>query len=278
MALDNFIPEVWSGSLLTSLKKANVFAGLVNRDYEGDIRNVGDTVRINEIGAVTIGDYTKDSDFSAWQVMSSAQQVLNIDQAKMFAVRVDDIDSIQGKPKAMDFIMQEAAYGISDTIDQFLAGMYTQAGSSVTALTVTAGNVLKNLADLQLKLDEANVPTGGRYAIIPPWYNQHLVMAASGAVAATGVPKMMDDGSIVNGYIGNLFGFNLLVSNNVNNNGTVYNLMAFNRSAITFAQQLAKVEACRIEKGFGDGVKGLYLYGGKVVRPAALVTCAATKG
>ena len=278
MSLDNFIPEIWSGSLLTSLKKANVFGSLVNRDYEGDISGLGDTVRINEVGAVTVGDYTKDSDFSSWQVMNSAQQVLTIDQAKYFAVRVDDVDAVQTKPKVMDAIMSEAAYAISDTIDQHLAGLYTQAGGSVSALTVTAGNVLQNLSNLQLELDENNVPTGGRFVIVPPWYSQHLVMAASGAVSATGVPKVMDNGAIVNGYIGNLFGFNILVSNNVNNNGTVWNLMAFNRSAITFAQQLAKVESTRVEKGFADGVKGLYLYGSKVVRPAALITCAATKG
>jgi len=131
---------------------------------------------------------------------------------------------------------------------------------------------------MQLALDEANVPTGGRYIIIPPWYNQHLVLAASGAVSATATVKIMDNGLLVNGYVGDLFGFNILMSNNVNNNGTVWNMMAFNRSAITHASQIAKVEATRIEDSFADGVKGLYLYGSKVVRPDAMVSCAATKG
>jgi len=88
----------------------------------------------------------------------------------------------------------------------------------------------------------------------------------------------MDNGLIVNGYVGQLFGFNILISNNVSNNGTVWNIMAFTRSAITHASQIAKVEATRIEDSFADGVKGLYLYGSKVVRPAAMVKCAATKG
>jgi len=277
MGLENFIPEMWSGSLLVQMRKNLVHASLVNRDYEGEIRNAGDTVRINELDVVTVGDYTKNGSVS-WQTMSSAQKSLLIDQSKYFAVTLDDIDAIQTKPKLMDGIMAEAAYSIGDTVDQHLAGMYSAAGNSVTALTVTAGNVLKNLSDMQLKLDEANVPTGGRYIVIPPWYNQHLVLAASGAVSATATVKTMDNGLIVNGYVGQLFGFNILMSNNVNNNGTVWNIMAFNRSAITHASQIAKVEATRIEDSFADGVKGLYLYGSKVVRPAAMVKCAATKG
>ena len=277
MGVESFIPEKWAASLLVQLRKSLVHAALVNRDYEGEIKDAGDTVRINELGSVTIGDYTKDSTIS-WQTMDSAQKALLIDQAKYFAVKLDDIYQAQTKPKLMDGIMAEAAYQVADTVDQHIAGMYTYAGNTVSSLTVTAGNVLLNLSNMQLELDEANVPTGGRYIIVPPWYNQHLVMAASGAVSATATRKTMDDGILVNGYVGNLFGFNILMSNNVNNNGTVWNIMAFNRTAITHAAQIAKIEATRIQDSFSDGVKGLYLYGSKVVRTAAMVKCAATKG
>lgn len=277
MGLASFVPEKWAASMFVQLRKNLIHASLVNRDYEGEIRNAGDTVRINELGSVTVGDYAVNGSVS-WQNMDSAQKALLIDQSKYFAVKLDDIDAVQSQPKLMDAIMSEAAYAIADTVDQHLSGMYAQAGNTVTALTVTAGNVLQNLSNMQLKLDESNVPTGGRYIIVPPWYSQHLVMAASGAVSATATTKVMDNGIIVNGYIGQLFGFNILMSNNVNNNGTVWNIMAFNRTAITHASQIAKVEAVRIEDGFQDGVKGLYLYGSKVIRSAAMVKCAATKG
>lgn len=276
MGLENFIPEVWSASLLVQLRKNHVFANLVNRDYQGDIR-FGDTVRITELGAVSVGDYSKNGTVT-WQNMDSAQKTLLIDQQKYFAVKLDDIDAVQANVRLLDGIMQEAAYSVSDTIDAHIAGLYAQAGATVTALTVTAGNVIKNVADFALKLDEANVPTGGRYLVIPPWYNQHLVLAASGAVSATATSKVMDDGMILNGYVGQFYGFNILMSNNVNNNGTVWNIMAFNKSAITHAGQVSKVMATPIEDGFQEGVKGLYVYGSKVVRPAALVYCAATKG
>ena len=277
MALDNFIPEVWSSSLLVQLRKTLVYASLVNRDYEGEIRNMGDTVRINELGSVTIGDYTKNSTVT-WQNMNSAQKVLLIDQAKYFAVQLDDIDAVQTKPKVMDGIMSEAAYSIADTVDASLSALYSGAGTTVTAATVTAGNVIQNVANFQLALDEANVPTGGRYLVIPPWYNQYLVLAASGAVSATAVPKVTSDGLVLNGYVGQFLGFNILMSNNVNNNATIWQMMAFTRNAITFASQIAKVEATRIQDGFQDGIKGLYLYGHKVVKPYEMAKCAVTKG
>ena len=278
MGLENFIPEKWSASLFVRLRKLLIHAGVVNRDYEGEILESGDTVRINEIGAIDVGTYTKNTNITV-QNLTSAQKMLTIDQAKYFAFSVDDIDKVQANETLMDAAMSEAAYAIADTIDQHIAGMYTYAGNSVTALTVSVGAVLLNLSNMQLALDEANVPTTGRFLPIPPWYNQHLVRATSGAVSATGVPKVFDDGMIVSGYIGTLFGFNLLMSNNVNNNGTVWNMMGFTRAAITHARQInAKIEGYRLESQFGDGVKGLYLYGSKVVRPNAMVSCAATKG
>lgn len=276
MGLENFTPEMWSASLLVQLRKNHVFANLVNRDYEGDLK-YGNSVNISELGSVTVGDYTKNGSVT-WQNMDSASKALLIDQQKYFAVALDDIDAAQANVRLMDGIMQEAAYAINDTVDAHIAGLYAQAGNVVSALTVTAGNVILNVANMALKLDEDNVPTGGRYLIIPPWYNQHLVLAASGAVSATATTKVMDDGLILNGYVGQFYGFNVLMSNNVNNNGTVWNIMAFNRSAISHAGQISQVKAVSIQDGFQEGVKGLYVYGSKVVRPDALVYCAATKG
>jgi len=277
MGVENFIPKIWSAKLLVRLRKALVFGQVANRDYEGEISGQGDTVKINEIGPITVNSYTKGGSLT-WETLDSADKYLLIDQAKYFAFSIDKIDMVQTKPKLMDGAMSEAAYAVADTIDQHLAGKYAEAGNSVTALTVTAGNVLLNLSNFQLELDEANVPTGNRVIIVPPWYNQHLVMAASGAVSATATVKTTGDGLISNGYVGHLFGFDILMSNNVNNNGTVWNIMALDRSALTYAGQIAEMEAVKRESYFDTGVKGLYVYGSKVVRPNAMCYCAATKG
>jgi len=277
MGLESFIPEKWAAAVLVPLRKNLVHASLVNREYEGLLKE-GDTVRINEIGPVTVNTYAKNGSIS-WQKMDSAQKMLLIDQSPYFAVKMDDIDAVQTNVDLMAAFGVEAAYSIADTIDRHVAGLYTGAGNSVSALTVSAGTVLKNLSDFQLSMDEANVPSGGRYIIVPPWYNQHLVMAASGAVSATATSKVTDDGIILNGYVGKLFGFNILMSNNVNNNGTVWNIMAFNRTAIAHVGQINTVERVdQFEGDFSKGVRGLYVYGSKVVRPAAMVKCAATKG
>jgi hypothetical protein len=276
MSLQNFTPEKWAASLFVQLRKNLVLANLVNRDYEGDIRQAGDTVRINEIGAVTIGDYTKDSTIS-WQNPDSAQKVLRVDQAKYFAIQYDDIDRAQNQPKLMDGLMQEAAYQIMDTVDQHLAGLYTQAGATVTGIAATTGGIIQNVSDLGLALDENNVPTQGRFLIVPPWYAHRLMIAITGGSGATSVPKLTNDGVAINGFVGNFYGFNIVQSNNVNNDGTTWNIMALTQQAITHASQVAAVEAVRIQDSFADGLKGLYLYGSKVVRPNALVKCAVTK-
>src|SRR5690349_10382828 len=115
MALENFIPEIWSARLLVNLYNSLVYGqqGVVNTDYEGEIQTAGDTVRINSIGAVTVGDYTKNTDIGAPQTMSDAQSTLTITQQKYFNFQVDDIDQIQQSPKMMNDAMREAAYALS---------------------------------------------------------------------------------------------------------------------------------------------------------------------
>lgn len=277
MSIVNFVPTIWAAGVLKPLYKNLIHGATVNRDYQGEITGFGDSVKINEIGDITINDYTKDSDIT-FQALTSAQKVLLIDQMKYFAFAVDNVDLAQAKGDVKGAAIDRAGYNMADTIDQFIAGKYSEAGNSVTALTVTAGNVLVNLSNLQLELDEANVPADGRFLPIPPWYHQMLVQAATGVIGHTGVPKLMDSGVLVRGYVGELFGFNLMMSNNVNNNGTVWNLMGYNSSAITYAGQLTQIKAVEREARFDEGVKGLYVYGAKVVRPDAMVTCAATKG
>src|SRR5688572_31340497 len=101
MSLENFIPEVWSARLLVNLYNTLVYGNprLINTDYEGESRNMGDTVRINSIGAVTVGDYTKNTDMAAPQTLSDAQTTLTITQQKYFNFQVDDIDKFQQFPK-----------------------------------------------------------------------------------------------------------------------------------------------------------------------------------
>ena len=280
MGLENFTPNIWSGKLFVRLRKSHVFGGVVNTDYEGEISGAGDTVNINEIGPVAVSDYTKYTAIT-WEALTSAQKKLLIDQQKYFAFTVDNIDRAQTKPKLMNGAMGEASYSIADEIDQHIAGKYAEAGvtgsatyigSSGSSISVSTGNVIETLSYVQRYLNEANVPTPNRWGILPPWVHQKLVMAEVGGIANTAVPKIRDDGVIAQGFVGEAFGFQLFMSNNVSNNGTQYRPMFGTRQAISYAGQITEIRAVEREDYFDQGIKGLYVYGCKVVRPNALCT------
>jgi hypothetical protein len=276
MGLDTFVPSVWAAALLEPLYKSLVFGSVVNRDYEGEIRQYGDSVRINEIGPITVNDYTKYGSLS-WQELSSAQKTLLIDQAKSFSFAVDDIDMAQAKGFAMADAMTQAAYAIADEIDQHIAGLYTDAGIILTATTATTTNALSWVASAAEALNEANAPTSGRFLVLPPAAITKLLLTVSGGVSETAVPKVFDNGLIANGFVGSIYGFNILMSNNVQESSAgVYQPLFFTRGAISYAGQLTSIKPVEREDYFDMGIKGLYVYGSKVVRPAILGTCALT--
>lgn len=289
MALENFIPVIWSARLLARLQKALVYgqAGVVNRDYEGEITDVGDTVRINSIGPVSIFDYVKNQDMPGPETLNDATQTLVIDQAKSFNFQIDDIDRAQQKPKVMDEAMREAAYGLADVADQYIAGLMWQAAPATSMLGAIgtpqvigygANEMSPYIALLELGrfLDEKNIPREGRWAIVPPWFHEYLVM--DNRLVATGTEAA--DTRAVNGRAGRAAGFDILVSNNVPflTGPTEFKVVAGTSLATTYAEQISKVEAYRPERRFADAVKGLHLYGAKVVRPEALALLVADMG
>lgn len=276
MALDNFIPQIWSARLLASLKKTLVYGqtGVVNREYEGEIKEKGNTVKINSIGAVTVADHTKNTDINAPEALNDSDQVLVIEKAKYFNFQVDDVDRVQQMPSVMDQAMQEAGYALADAADQYIAGLYTGAhvdnllGTTASPTSIaTAAAAYEALVDLGVLLTEANVPTAQRWAIIPPWFEGRL--QKDDRFVKAGTPAT--DAVLRNGIIGRAAGFDLYVSNNVPHTaGEKYRVMAGHPMAISFAEQINKVEAFRPERRFADAVKGLHLYGAKLVRNKAI--------
>lgn len=275
MALNNFIPTVWSARLLAALSKALVYgqAGIVNRDYEGEIRAAGDSVKINSIGDVTVKTYTKDTDIDNPEVLNDGSMMLKIDQQKYFNFAVDDIDMVQTKPKVVDEAMSRSAYKLRDVADQYIASFHTEVptanlvGDDVTPIAALAANAAyEHLVNLSIKLDEANIPTEGRFAIIPPFF--HGALLKDDRFVKYGGTNQ--EATLRNGQVGEAAGFRILKSNNVPNTAaTKYKIIAGHDMAFSFAEQIVKVEAYRKEKGFSDGVKGLHVYGGKLVRPYA---------
>lgn len=282
MSVKNFIPEVWSSRLLVALRKTLIYAAptVVNRDWEGEIREAGDTVRITSVSRPAIGTYVANQTTITPETLTTGQRTLVVDQAKYWAFEIDDVDARQARANLIPQAMSEAAYALADVIDQYVAGLYTaaQAANVVPSVTIDTTNPTSwateaakayndILVPLKVKLDEASVPTMGRYVVVPPWLHGVLLRDERFVkVDASGTSE-----GLRNGMVGRAAGFDILLSNNVpvptaNN----FIVTAGTTAAITFAEQINKTEAYRPESSFSDAVKGLALYGAKVIRPDAL--------
>lgn len=282
MAVSTFIPAVWSRSLLVNLHKSLVFGqpAVINRDYEGDISGFGSSVKIHNIGPITVSDYTVNTDLTAPEALTDNETVLTIDRQKAFNFQIDDVDNAQTQPKLMEGAMFEAAYALGNEADAYLGSLYTQAGittgfgSTGTPIVPTASTAYEYLADAYTALDEANAPTQGRWCVVPPWF--HGLLRKDQRFVSYGTQE--NRLTLQNGNIGEAAGFQVFVSNNVaNTSGTKYRIMFGHPSAWSLANQVQKVEAFRMEKRFADAVKGLHVYGAKVVRPTILGAMCASK-
>ena len=279
MSVANFIPTIWSARLLEHLDKRHVYLNLLNRDYEGEIKNFGDTVKVNQIGAVAIKDYEKGQDIDAPEDLTGEQQELKIDQAKYFNFAVDDVDDAQTNPKLMDKAMERAAYGMNDVVDAFAANLLAvnvhndnTIGSDTAPKVPTVDTAYDLLVDLGVKLTEANVPTVGRWVVIPAWYHGLLLKDKRFVGNGTDFNKAI----LENGEVGQAAGFTVYVSNNVpNTTKTKYKIIAGTDEAGSFAEQILSTEAYRPEKRFSDAVKGLHVYGAKVFQSKCIAVLTA---
>lgn len=280
MAITNFIPEVWAAELLSSLKKALVYGGpgVANRNYEGEISDSGDTVKITSISRPTVGTYTKNSTTITPETLTDAQRSLLIDQSKYFAFEIDDIDMRQARNGGglMSEAAAEAAYALADVADSFIAALYSgaDAGNALGTVSVTTPALaVTQLINLGVKLDNANVPKQGRYVVVPPWFHGLLL----GSDLFVRVDASGTSEGLRNGIVGRAFGFDILVSNNAPLvTGDDYAVMAGYPGAISFAEQIVKTEAYRPESSFSDALKGLHVYGAKLVRPSGIATVVAS--
>ena len=273
MSIRQFVPTIWSAKLFQELDKAHVLVARCNRDYEGEITAYGDQVKINAIGDITVGNYAPNVTEIETQELSAAQTLLTIDQSKYFSFAIDDVDRAQTKPKVMGEAMRKSAVALSNVADQLIAGFYTQAGVTVASTSVSVTNALSVMADAGKALDENDVPLDGRWMVIPPWFHAKLVLnkilETNGSVDA--------NAAYGSGYVGWAFGFDIYMSNNLTTSnstgalGSHYALAGTSR-AISFAGQIVQTEAFRPEKKFADAVKGLHVYGSKVIDPNALIS------
>jgi len=249
------------------LDDALVAKNFFNSDYEGEITDMGSTVKINQIGNVTISDYTRNQDMGPPEELSTVAQELIIDQAKAFNFQISDIDEIQMRADLMDSAMSRAAYNLAATQDEFLFKLISDGVSpdntepGIVDIT-TADQAFSLMVKLRTFLTKSNVPNIGRNLAVPPEFIAKIFHDDR----FTGTGGAFAESTLITGLVGRAMGFNIFEVNNMPNNNE---LLAGHNLGATFASQIAKTEAFRMERRFADGLKGLSVYGAKITVPKA---------
>lgn len=277
MATDQFIPQVWSAKILEALDKELVYAELFNTDYEGEIAEAGDTVHIEQVGDVTIKDFNCDDDIESPDDVKGEDLTLDIDQSKYFNISVCDVNDVQSKISMLDTATQRAGYGFADVCDKYLGSLLAKNGTVKTGfgtkakpIIITAENAYETLVKMKTALDKANLPKQERRVVVPPEFEGFMLLDPR----FVAVPADASQSRLTEGTVYRAAGFEIRTSNNVPSETdggtgatTVYSIVGSSPIQGTFAQQILKTEAYRPEKRFADAVKGLHVYGAKVLRP-----------
>lgn len=280
----NFIPELWAGKLIENFYDATVVAAISNTDYEGEIKNYGDTVNIRTTPELTIRTYVKGQTLDVENPDKAKIQLL-IDQGEYFAAVEDDVDKVQADINLMDTWSKDASERMKIKIDQnVLQNILTDINSNNkgstagaisgdidlgvtgTPVAITKSNILDYIVDVGTVLDEANAPESDRFLVMPAKMCGYIKKSDLKDASLSG-----DGTSIMrNGRIGMIDRFTIYMSHNLLKSGSEFNLIAGHKMGLTFASQMTNMETLRSTTTFGDIVRGLQVYGYKVTKGEAL--------
>ncbi|PRQ11722.1 hypothetical protein C1Y63_04760 [Corynebacterium sp. 13CS0277] len=275
-----FIPEVWAAALMEPFEKSLVYgqASIVNSTYSGQVAQVGDTVHVGQIGAPTVRAYDANADLEI-EDLTVTDATLTVDQGQYFAFRVEDVSALQAAGPLKDPATRQASIALRDGVDRYLAGVLKKdAKTKLGAVKVVDDDpqrvgegqqsAYKTLVKMAAALNQESVPTDGRFCVVGSGFYSALMMDPR----FTRVDGSGTTEGLRNGIVGRALGMDILVSNNVPVNGKKETIIAGVPQAVTFVNQITRVETTREEKRFADIVKGLMVYGAKAFRPEGLVT------
>jgi HK97 family phage major capsid protein len=284
-----FIPEIWSGKLIEKFYAATVLTAISNTDYEGEIKNMGDKVKIRTKPTITIRDYTLDQTLTVDRPSSTAVE-LTIDFAKYFNLVLDDIMERQSDMNLMSMWADDASEQLKITIDTgVLAGIDTgivaankgatagiksaniNLGATGAPIVPTKADIIDHIVDMGQVLDEQNMPETGRWLVIPPWLGSLIKKSdlRDASISGDGISLAR------NGRLGMIDRFTLYSSNLLptatDTTHTVTRIFGGISAGLTFASQISQMETLRSESTFGTLLRGLQVYGFKVLDGTALV-------
>ena len=254
-------------------EKTSVFANVCSRDFAGEIKSAGDTVKIPRIGPVQIKDYPRNGPIS-YDLVDGSTLDITLDQEKYFAIRADDVDVVQSRPAFLDGATKNAAYALRDTIDTYTAGILT-AGAATKLFESGSpynggGDMIDLFTELACVLDELNVPRGDRWAAVPPF----IVKAITKTVIDD---STSNETALSEAFITRIAGFNIYMSNNLIGDTDATKVVAGVRPAATHIVQISKVETLRDKDSFSDLVRGLAVFTTALLLPEGLITARVRK-
>ncbi len=308
-----FIPEVWSGKLVEKFYKATVLGAIANTDYEGEIKNKGDSVQIRSRPDVAIADYESDMDLVVTRP-SVAKQTLLIDQGRYFNLALDDVMEIQSDIDQLSIWAEDAAEAMKVNVDsyvlldiadvasggaqiaaanrgltagaisgdidigveatpQFVSG--AGAGTFAGDSAANAEKVIDLIINCGLVLDEQNIPETGRFLVIPAWLAARIKKSDLKDASISG------DGTSIqrNGRLGMIDRFTLYLSNSlIPDTANSHPLIFGTTAGLTFAAQFTKLETLRSERSFSNLLRGLQVFGFRVTNGVAIGLAHVSKG
>lgn len=283
----NWLPSIYSQKVLKYFRRSSVVEGITNTDYAGEIENYGDTVRIIKEPTVTVSSYTKGSQTNL-QNLADDQTTLVVDTANYFAFKVDDIEERQSHVNWESLATSSGAYALKRKYDRdVLEAISTTSGISAgSAVTANTGDLAHSvIAESARLLDDQEVPEENRWFVAPPIFYEQLGAAGS-KVMDMSVMGSSGESPLRNGLVSNvtISGMKLYKSTALNRSGTdiitisgtsnAYFCMGGHMSAAATASHIAKTEVVRDPDSFSDVVRGLHVYGSKVLRAEAITRTA----
>ena len=267
MAISNYLPTVWHASLLENLHQNTFIIPTLNRDYEGDIVNGGESVKITGFTQPTIGTY---SGTITRQAMTDSTQTLAIDQQKYYAYLVDDVDRVQAAG-SFDAVQVDAGAGLADVAEDFVMTTMLAGGTSAgTAAVTTAALADAAVVAIRTGLVKAKVPSAQRYLGVNPEAAALLMGSGTSLFKAN---ESGSDATLRNGVIGQYRGFTVIETPSAAIANTARPcFIGYWGRAFAFVDQLVQQRANPALDAFGDQIDGLHVYGGKVLRATAVQT------
>ena len=268
MSVKNFIPELWSKKIMKELDKQHMLVKNCTTSYSGEISGLGSSIKINSLNTPTIAAYTPNSTSISPEQLKDESRILTIDNANYFAFLLDDVDQKQATGGLLEEGLRKAVIGLKDAAEVVIAGLYTQAGTTITYATFDTASAFSTIMKAKTALLANNVPEDGIILEISPYIYQKLILAD--------ILHTDNSERSKSGKWSDALGLNIFISNNLTTTVTSADVVQTQclmrtKEAIAYAEQIMKTEKYMPESSFSEAVKGLHVFGAKVIKPKELV-------